>query len=39
MRFGELRAPVPGRGGGSPRRYCSSRCATRERVAAHRSRT
>ncbi|MFB4271740.1 CGNR zinc finger domain-containing protein [Nonomuraea sp. GTA35] len=26
-------------GGGSPRRYCSSRCATRERVAAHRSRT
>lgn len=23
-------------GGGSPRRYCSSRCATRERVAAHR---
>ncbi|MGN9843345.1 CGNR zinc finger domain-containing protein [Nonomuraea sp. H19] len=25
-------------GGGSPRRYCSSRCATRERVAAHRSR-
>ncbi|WP_223166440.1 CGNR zinc finger domain-containing protein [Nonomuraea sp. SYSU D8015] len=26
-------------GGGSPRRYCSTRCATRERVAAHRSRT
>ncbi|NRQ39607.1 CGNR zinc finger domain-containing protein [Nonomuraea sp. NN258] len=26
-------------GGGSPRRYCSARCATRERVAAHRSRT
>ncbi|TMR96185.1 CGNR zinc finger domain-containing protein [Nonomuraea basaltis] len=25
-------------GGGSPRRYCSARCATRERVAAHRSR-
>ncbi|WP_336159166.1 CGNR zinc finger domain-containing protein [Amycolatopsis sp. VC5-11] len=25
-------------GGGSPRRYCSSRCATRERVAAHRAR-
>ncbi|MER7506020.1 CGNR zinc finger domain-containing protein [Nonomuraea pusilla] len=25
-------------GGGSPRRYCSTRCATRERVAAHRSR-
>lgn len=24
-------------GGGSPRRYCSSRCATRERVAAYRS--
>lgn len=22
--------------GGSPRRYCSTRCATRERVAAHR---
>ncbi|MCP2252235.1 CGNR zinc finger domain-containing protein [Prauserella aidingensis] len=25
-------------GGGSPRRYCSTRCATRERVAAHRRR-
>ncbi|MEU3272908.1 CGNR zinc finger domain-containing protein [Saccharomonospora sp. NPDC006951] len=25
-------------GGGSPRRYCSTRCATRERVAAHRKR-
>jgi predicted RNA-binding Zn ribbon-like protein len=25
-------------GGGSPRRFCSSRCATRERVAAHRAR-
>ncbi|MGW3959783.1 CGNR zinc finger domain-containing protein [Amycolatopsis sp. NPDC005003] len=25
-------------GGGSPRRYCSPRCATRERVAAHRAR-
>ncbi|SFQ34813.1 CGNR zinc finger domain-containing protein [Amycolatopsis arida] len=25
-------------GSGSPRRYCSSRCATRERVAAHRRR-
>jgi len=24
-------------GGGSPRRYCSTRCATRERVAAHRA--
>ncbi len=24
-------------GGGSPRRYCGSRCATRERVAAHRA--
>ncbi|MEV0586441.1 CGNR zinc finger domain-containing protein [Nonomuraea sp. NPDC050310] len=24
-------------GGGSARRYCSSRCATRERVAAHRA--
>ncbi|MFE0027008.1 CGNR zinc finger domain-containing protein [Amycolatopsis sp. NPDC059021] len=23
-------------GGGSPRRYCSTRCSTRERVAAHR---
>jgi predicted RNA-binding Zn ribbon-like protein len=26
-------------GSGSPRRYCSTRCATRERVAAHRART
>ncbi|MDT8914307.1 CGNR zinc finger domain-containing protein [Amycolatopsis sp. PS_44_ISF1] len=26
-------------GGGSPRRYCSPRCATRERVAAHRAKT
>lgn len=25
-------------GGGTPRRYCSTRCATRERVAAHRRR-
>lgn len=25
-------------GGGSPRRYCGTRCATRARVAAHRSR-
>ncbi|MCP2234792.1 CGNR zinc finger domain-containing protein [Prauserella halophila] len=25
-------------GGGSPRRYCSARCATRARVAAHRRR-
>jgi hypothetical protein len=24
-------------GGGSPRRFCSTRCATRERVAAHRA--
>ncbi|WP_246266737.1 CGNR zinc finger domain-containing protein [Nonomuraea typhae] len=24
-------------GGGSPRRYCTARCATRERVAAHRA--
>jgi hypothetical protein len=24
-------------GGGSPKRYCSPRCATRERVAAHRA--
>ncbi|MEU7894837.1 CGNR zinc finger domain-containing protein [Nonomuraea sp. NPDC049152] len=24
-------------GGGSPRRYCGTRCATRERVAAHRA--
>jgi predicted RNA-binding Zn ribbon-like protein len=33
------RRPYLDLGGGSPRRYCSSRCATRERVAAHRSRT
>ncbi|WP_332306638.1 CGNR zinc finger domain-containing protein [Saccharomonospora glauca] len=26
-------------GGGSPRRYCTPRCATRERVAAHRTRS
>ncbi|MFF4765933.1 CGNR zinc finger domain-containing protein [Streptomyces sp. NPDC001255] len=26
-------------GAGPPRRYCSRRCATRERVAAHRART
>ncbi|MER6949383.1 CGNR zinc finger domain-containing protein [Nonomuraea sp. NPDC000554] len=32
------RKPFLDLGGGSPRRYCSSRCATRERVAAHRSR-
>ncbi|MEV4054374.1 CGNR zinc finger domain-containing protein [Amycolatopsis sp. NPDC049688] len=30
--------PFAHTGGGSPRRYCSSRCATRERVAAHRAR-
>ncbi|TKG69111.1 CGNR zinc finger domain-containing protein [Prauserella endophytica] len=28
--------PFADLGGGSPRRYCSERCATRERVAAHR---
>ncbi|HUR09707.1 MAG TPA: CGNR zinc finger domain-containing protein [Nonomuraea sp.] len=33
------RRPYLDLGGGSPRRYCSTRCATRERVAAHRSRT
>ncbi len=32
------RRPYLDLGGGSPRRYCSTRCATRERVAAHRSR-
>ncbi|WP_312888679.1 CGNR zinc finger domain-containing protein [Nonomuraea rhodomycinica] len=32
------RRPYLDLGGGSPRRYCSARCATRERVAAHRSR-
>lgn len=31
--------PFAHTGGGSPRRYCSPRCATRERVAAHRSRS
>jgi len=31
--------PFAHTGGGSPRRFCSSRCATRERVAAHRART
>ncbi|WP_206792467.1 CGNR zinc finger domain-containing protein [Amycolatopsis sp. MtRt-6] len=30
--------PFAHTGGGSPRRYCSPRCATRERVAAHRAR-
>ncbi|MFC4004656.1 CGNR zinc finger domain-containing protein [Prauserella oleivorans] len=30
--------PFADLGGGSPRRYCSARCATRERVAAHRRR-
>ncbi|WIV62333.1 CGNR zinc finger domain-containing protein [Amycolatopsis nalaikhensis] len=30
--------PFAHTGGGSPRRFCSSRCATRERVAAHRGR-
>jgi hypothetical protein len=29
--------PFAHTGGGSPRRYCSPRCATRERVAAHRA--
>ncbi|WP_328809121.1 CGNR zinc finger domain-containing protein [Nonomuraea montanisoli] len=32
------RRPYLDLGGGSPRRFCSARCATRERVAAHRSR-
>ena len=32
------RKPFAHLGGGSPRRYCSTRCATRERVAAHRAR-
>lgn len=31
--------PFAHTGGGSPRKFCSSRCATRERVAAHRART
>ncbi|MEV6442391.1 CGNR zinc finger domain-containing protein [Amycolatopsis sp. NPDC051716] len=31
--------PFAHTGGGSPRRYCSPRCATRERVAAHRARS
>ncbi|MEQ0564697.1 CGNR zinc finger domain-containing protein [Amycolatopsis sp. NEAU-NG30] len=30
--------PFAHTGGGSTRRYCSARCATRERVAAHRGR-
>ena len=30
--------PFAHTGGGSPRRFCSARCATRERVAAHRAR-
>lgn len=29
--------PFAHTGGGSPRKYCSPRCATRERVAAHRA--
>ncbi|MEV0346316.1 CGNR zinc finger domain-containing protein [Nonomuraea sp. NPDC050680] len=33
------RRPYLDLGGGSPRRCCSTRCATRERVAAHRGRT
>lgn len=33
------RRPYLDLGGGSPRRYCSARCATRERVAAYRGRT
>jgi predicted RNA-binding Zn ribbon-like protein len=32
------RRPYLDLGGGSARRYCSARCATRERVAAHRAR-
>jgi predicted RNA-binding Zn ribbon-like protein len=31
--------PFANTGRGSPRRYCSGTCATRERVAAHRART
>jgi CGNR zinc finger protein len=31
--------PFAHTGGGSPRRFCSPRCATRERVAAHRARS
>lgn len=30
--------PYAHTGGGSPRKFCSPRCATRERVAAHRAR-
>ncbi|WP_327091545.1 CGNR zinc finger domain-containing protein [Nonomuraea sp. NBC_01738] len=30
--------PYLGTGGGSPRRYCDTRCATRARVASHRAR-
>ncbi|MGK3207375.1 CGNR zinc finger domain-containing protein [Amycolatopsis sp. MEPSY49] len=30
--------PFAHTGGGSPRKFCSARCATRERVAAHRAR-
>jgi len=30
--------PFAHTGGGSPRKFCSPRCATRERVAAHRAR-
>ncbi|WP_308164560.1 CGNR zinc finger domain-containing protein [Nonomuraea sediminis] len=33
------RKPYLDLGGGSPQRYCTPRCATRERVAAHRART
>ncbi len=32
------RRPYLDLGGGSPRRFCGTRCATRERVAAHRAR-
>ncbi|MDQ7802405.1 CGNR zinc finger domain-containing protein [Amycolatopsis sp. A133] len=31
--------PFAHTGGGSPRKFCSPRCATRERVAAHRARS
>jgi predicted RNA-binding Zn ribbon-like protein len=31
--------PFAATGSGSPRRYCSARCASRARVAAYRART
>src|SRR6185437_15815113 len=32
-------APFPATAGGSPRRYCSARCASRARVTAYRARS